>query len=105
MHNPKLKMMGIEAIKSSTPQAVREKMKEIFRVIIEGTQQDTQNFISKFRSQFNELPPEDISFPRGVSAVAKWKDSADIYKKGTPIHVRGALLYNHYTKGMKPRRD
>lgn len=98
---PKLKMMGIEAIKSSTPMVVRDKMKEIFRVIVEGTEQDTQQFISNFRSEFNKLPAEDISFPRGVSAVDKWYDRDSIYKKGTPIHVRGALLFNQYTKGMR----
>ena len=98
---PKLKMMGIEAIKSSTPMAVRDKMKEIFRVIVEGTEQDTQQFINRFRNEFLRLPVEDISFPRGVSQVDKWKDRDSIYKKGTPIHVRGALLYNHYTKDLR----
>ena len=98
---PKLKMMGIEAIKSSTPMAVRDKMKEIFRVIVEGTEQDTQQFINRFRNEFMRLPVEDISFPRGVSQVDKWKDRDSIYKKGTPIHVRGALLYNHYTQDLR----
>jgi DNA polymerase elongation subunit (family B) len=98
---PKLKMMGIEAVKSSTPMVVRDKFKEIFRVIIEGTEVDTQKFISNFRSEFNSLPAEDVSFPRGVSAVNKWKDRDSIYMKGTPIHVRGALLFNHHTKGMR----
>jgi len=89
---PKLKMMGIEAIKSSTPQIVRDKFKEIFRVIVEGTESDTQRFIREFRNQFSNLPPEEISFPRGVSNATKWKDSKSIYKKGTPIHVRGSSI-------------
>ena len=95
---PKLKMMGIEAIKSSTPQVVRDKMKEVFRVIIEGTEEDTQQFISDFRTHFKNLAPEAIAFPRGVSDITKWKDRTNIYSKGTPIHVRGSLLYNHYVK-------
>lgn len=97
---PKLKMMGIEAIKSSTPSVVRDKMKEIFRVIIQGTESDTQRYISDFKSHFKNLPPEDISFPRGVSEVSKWSDRKMTYKKGTPIHVRGALMYN---KGVKEK--
>ena len=92
---PKLKMMGIEAIKSSTPQVVRDKFKEIFRVIVEGTETDTQGYIRDFRSHFKTLPPEDVSFPRGVSNLAKWQDRKTIFKKGTPIHVRGALCYNN----------
>ena len=95
---PKLKMMGIEAIKSSTPQVVRDKFQEIFRVIIEGTESDTQSAIEQFRSEFSKLPPEAIAFPRGISDLNKWKDRDTIYKKSTPIHVRGALLYNHHIK-------
>lgn len=91
---PKLKMMGIEAIKSSTPQVVRDKFKQVFRVLIEGTEDDTQSFIRNFKNEFKSLPPEDISFPRGVSELDKWQDRRTIFKKGTPIHVRGALCFN-----------
>ena len=91
---PKLKMMGIEAIKSSTPQVGRDKFKEIFRVIVEGTESDTQGYIRDFRSHFKTLPPEDVSFPRGVSDLNKWQDHKSIFKKACPIHVRGALCYN-----------
>ena len=95
---PKLKMMGIEAIKSSTPEIVRNKFKEIFRVIIEGTESDIQEFIRTFRNEFSSLAPELISFPRGVSEIVKWKDRKNIYSKGCPIHVRGSLLYNYHIK-------
>jgi len=95
---PKLKMMGIEAIKSSTPQLVRDKFKEIFRVIIEGSESDTQRFIADFRREFTTHNPEDIAFPRGITDLNKWSDRDTIYKKSTPIHVRGALLYNHHIK-------
>ena len=98
---PKLKMMGIEAIKSSTPQVVRDKFKEIFRVIIEGTEVDTQKYISDFKTHFSSLPPESVSFPRGVSNLTKWSDRKTIFKKGTPIHVRGALCYNKTIKENK----
>jgi DNA polymerase elongation subunit (family B) len=92
---PKLKMMGIEAIKSSTPSVVRDKMKEIFRVLIEGTEDTTQGFIRDFKILFKSLPPEEVSFPRGISNLSKWEDRKTIFKKGTPIHVRGALCYNN----------
>ena len=95
---PKLKMMGIEAIESSTPQVVRDKFQEIFRVIIEGTEADTQEFIRKWREEFKTLSPEQIAFPRGITDLTKWTDRETIYKKSTPIHVRGALLYNHHIK-------
>ena len=83
-------------VKSSTPQVVRDKFKEVFSVIMNETEQDTQKFIREFRTEFRTLPPEDVSFPRGVSDLTKWRDAKLIYGKGTPIHVRGALLYNHH---------
>ena len=95
---PKLKVMGIEAVKSSTPQVCREKLKEIFNVIINGTEEDTQKFIADFRKVFCNLAPEDVSFPRGVSDLGKWVHRESIYSKGTPIHVRGSLLYNYWVR-------
>lgn len=95
---PKLKMMGIEAIKSSTPEVCRNKFKEIFKVIINGSEEDVQKFIRIFKSEFSSLPPESVSFPRGVSDIDKFADKSKIYGSGTPIHVRGSLLYNHYVK-------
>ena len=95
---PKLKIMGIEAIKSSTPEVVRDKFKQAFKIIVTGSESKTRSFINNFKEEFKSLPPEKVSFPRGVSDVSKWKDRRMIYKKGTPIHVRGALLYNNEIK-------
>ena len=92
---PKLKIMGIEAIKSSTPEVVRNKFKEAFKIIISGSEQHTRQFINTFKEEFKSLDPEKVSFPRSVQNVGKWKDRRNIYGKGTPIHVRGALLYNN----------
>ena len=98
---PKLKIMGIEAIKSSTPEIVRGKFKEAFRIIISETEKDTQNFIQTFKKDFKSLPPEAVAFPRSVSNITDWRDRKTIYKKGSPIHVRGSLLYNKYLKDYK----
>jgi len=91
---PKLKIMGIEAVKSSTPASCREALKGLFSVMVTQTEKDTQKAIKLFRNHFNTLPPHGIAFPRGVSDIGKWKDRDSIYKTGTPIHVRGSLLYN-----------
>ena len=112
---PKLKMMGIEAIKSSTPEVVRDKFKEIFKVIITSTEAETRRYINDFKAKFKSLPPEAVAFPRGVSDISKFSHKKNIYCnsnnskqwssgsqtatiKTTPIHVRGALLYNHHVK-------
>jgi DNA polymerase elongation subunit (family B) len=93
---PKLKIMGIEVVRSSTPQPCRDMLRETIKVIMNQDEEATQKFIEECRTKFMSLPAEDIAFPRGVSDANKWKDRASIYKKGTPIHVRGALLYNHH---------
>lgn len=98
---PKLKIMGIEAVKSSTPASCREALKGLFKVMVTGTENDTQKAIKMFRAHFNTLEPHEIAFPRGVSDVSKWRDRDAVYKKGTPIHVRGSLLYNKAVKDNK----
>jgi hypothetical protein len=98
---PKLKMMGIEAVKSSTPAPCRKMIKDALKLMMTGTEEDVIEFIDKSRVEFKKLPPEQISFPRSVSDVQKYKSHSDIYIKGTPIHCRGALLYNHYIKENK----
>ena len=98
---PKLKIMGIEAIKSSTPEIVRNKFKEAFKLIISGTEKETQTFIANFKAEFKSLNPEAIAFPRGVSNITDWHDRKTIFKKSCPIHVRGSLLHNYYLKQNK----
>jgi DNA polymerase elongation subunit (family B) len=93
---PKLKMMGIEAVKSSTPAPCRKMIKDALKLMMSGTEEDVIDFIDKSRKEFKSLPPEQISFPRSVSDVLKYKSHSDIYIKGTPIHCRGALLYNYH---------
>ena len=73
-------------------------IKDALKLMMTGTEEDVIDFIDKSRAEFKSLPPEQISFPRSVSDVVKYKSSSDIYSKGTPIHVRGALLFNHYIK-------
>jgi len=98
---PKIKIMGIEAIKSSTPQVVRDKFKEVFKILLNGTEKETQQYIQNFRNEFKKLTPEQVSFPRRVSNITDWYDRKTIYKKSCPIHVRGSLLFNKYVKAAK----
>jgi hypothetical protein len=95
---PQMKVMGLEMIKSSTPSAIREKMKDAIQLMVNGTQDDIHKFIDNFRKEFKTLPVEEISFPRGLNGLNTYSDSLTLYKKGTPIHVKGAILYNHNLK-------
>ena len=109
LREPKLKIMGIEAIKSSTPEPCRDALKELFKVIIKGNEVQTQQAIEQFRLYFSQLSPHQVAFPRGVTEVrkfAKWTTDPKTgketpYKKGTPIHVRGCILYNNEIQNNK----
>jgi len=86
--------MGLEMVKSSTPTVVRDKMYQLVDLIVNTDEETVQQFIADFQEEFRKLPVEDISFPRGCNGLKDYSDSATIYKKGTPIHVKGAILYN-----------
>ena len=98
---PKLKMMGIEAVKSSTPAPCRTAIKDAINIMMNGTEKDLLDFVSTFRNTFDTLPPEDIAFPRSVNGLRKYKASSTVYTKGTPLHVRGTLLYNFHISKNK----
>jgi DNA polymerase elongation subunit (family B) len=101
---PKLKIMGIEAIKSSTPAPCRQALKDIFHVIIKEDEKSVQDAIEQFKNHFKTLDPDQIAFPRGVTQVKKWQDRNNLYKKGTPIHVRGSILYNKLVEDMSLKK-
>jgi DNA polymerase elongation subunit (family B) len=99
-NEPQMKVMGLEMIKSSTPSSIREMMKESIKIMMTGTEDDVHKFIEDFRIRFKTLPPEEISFPRGLNGLKEYSDRVTMYKKGTPIHVKGAIIYNHYLKEL-----
>jgi DNA polymerase elongation subunit (family B) len=95
---PKMKIMGLEMIKSSTPLVVRDKLKEAMKIVIKGDQLALRKFIIDYQKEFYNLPVEDAAFPRSVNNLKEYSDPANIYRKSTPIHVRGALMFNHFVK-------
>jgi len=98
---PKLKMMGIEAVKSSTPQVCRDKIKDALKLIMVGDEKELNDFIQDFRKEWMEMDAASIAFPRSCNGMDKWKCRNAVYRKGTPMHVKGALIYNHQLKVNK----
>ena len=96
-----LKIMGIEAVKSSTPAPCREKIKQGLKIIMNGTEKELNTFIQEFRKEFMNLPPEDIAYPRSVNGLSKFSDASQLFAKGAPIHCKGAILYNHLVRKNK----
>ena len=100
----KLKMSGIEAVKSSTPQACRDALKHAFEIIMNKDQDTLQKYIADFREEFKTMKFEEIAFPRGVTNIAQYvKAGGPMYPSGCPIHVKGSILYNHLIDKMKVR--
>jgi DNA polymerase elongation subunit (family B) len=98
---PKLKIMGIEAVKSSTPAPCREKIKQALKIMMSGDEKMLNKFIQEFRDEFMKLPPEDIAYPRSCNGVQKFRGESQLFAKGAPIHVKGAILYNHLVNKQK----
>ena len=103
-HEPQLKIMGIEAVKSSTPAPCRAKIKEALKIIMSSNEKELNDFLIAFRKEFESLPPEEIAYPRSVNGVKKFYSDSSIYRKGTPMHIKGALVYNHMIKERKLTR-
>lgn len=107
---PKLKVMGLEMVRSSTPQVIRKKLKDTIEIILEGDQNKFRKYVKDYREEYNNFTVEEIAFPRGVNGMAKFSGSP-VYTKGAPIHVRGALLFNYHMnrlgldKTLTPIRD
>ena len=98
---PKMKIMGLETARSSTPQYFRDKLYEAFKIIISKTNDELISFVNAVRAETKEQGTEGVAFPRGVNNLEKYRHRTDIYSKGTPIHVRGALLYNNFVRKNK----
>ena len=93
---PKMKIMGLETQRSSTPAYFKDKLLKAYKIMIEGSNDDMIDFISRIKSDTKKQSYLDISFPRGCNNLDTYRSFSEIYKKGTPIAVRGSLLYNHY---------
>lgn len=101
LDTPKLKIMGLETARSSTPAFCREKLTESIRIILTKTEDDLIEFINQTRKEFKKLSPKQVCFPRGVNGLAKWSDKDTLYKKACPIHVKGSLIHNKLIKDLK----
>ena len=97
---PKIKMMGIEAIKSSTPQSCRIALREFIKIMLNGSEEEAKEYYADFEKRFKSCSVVDIAFPRSANNLAKFYDSTSLFKKGTPIHVRGSLIYNYYIESF-----
>ena len=98
---PKMKICGMETARSSTPAFFRDKLLKAYEIIINEDNDTLIDFIDKVKQDTRNEDYLNIAFPRGVNGLSKYKSAADIYSKGTPIHVRGALLYNYYVSHNK----
>jgi DNA polymerase elongation subunit (family B) len=98
---PKMKIMGIETTRSSTPMVVRQKLKDAIKLVLTGTEDQVIDFVTDFKSEFKNYSPDQIAFPRGCNNINTYIDESTIYRKSTPIAVKGALIFNHYLKKMK----
>lgn len=93
----KASIVGLEMVKSIIPSICKKTMKDLFvPILLNGTESECIAAIKKFRKQFESIPVEQIALPKGMNGLKEYGDKDTIYKKATPLHVRGSLLYNYY---------
>jgi DNA polymerase elongation subunit (family B) len=102
---PKLKIMGLETARSSTPLVVRNKLKDCIKIILTTTPEELRKYVDEFYDEFMKLPIEDVAAPRGVKGISKYTDGKNIYKIGTPIATKAALLHNAYVDELNLTKD
>lgn len=98
---PKMKIMGLETARSSTPSFFRDKLKRAFEIILTKDNDILIDFINQVKLDTRKQDIVDISFPRSLNNLKKYKGTSSLYAEKTPIQVRGAILYNHLVKTKK----
>lgn len=97
---PKMKVMGIEIVRSSTPAVVKDYLKDCLKLCLRSDESTLQKKVAEIKKEFMAQPYTNISFPRGVNGLTTYASPTSIYRKGdgvtTPIQVRAALLFNHH---------
>ena len=91
---PKIKAMGVELIKSSTPKFSIEHMSEALPILFDGTQKDLREWFEKCKTEFKNAPISDIVANMTVNCV-----DYDLRKNlAIPINSRASLIYNEFIK-------
>ncbi len=93
---PKVSVTGMESVRSSTPEIVRTKLKQAYAVMMNEGEAGIQDYINEFRGEFSSLSAEEISKNTGTDDINKFTDKNTLYRKGTPIHYRGCIVYNNH---------
>ncbi|MAE56074.1 MAG: DNA polymerase [Porticoccaceae bacterium] len=101
---PKLKIQGLDAIRSSTPQSCREALLTMIRLTLLEDEKTLQSYISDFKDKFKAMQFEDIAFPRTMNNISKMTQTSG-FAKGTPPHIRGAIQFNRLLKQYKLEKD
>lgn len=99
-NTPKLQVTGIEVVKSSTPQIIRDKLKKGLEIILDGGEEKVQDYIRSVREEFKTYSIEQIAFPRSVNGITKYGTKGG-YGLGTPVNTKGAIIYNSLLKKLK----
>lgn len=99
---PKLKIKGLDVVRSSTPKAIKDDIKEIYKIILDKTENDVQNYILDVKEKYKKLSIDDISVISSVNNMEKYDPD---YNKGQipsgcPMHVRAAIAYNKMIKEL-----
>ena len=93
---PVMKITGLDAKRSSTPDYVRPKMLELIEMIMTSDEKTCQKYVENFKREYSEVDLTKIGMPKSMNNMIKFTDYNDPSwsKKGCPAQTHGAIIYN-----------
>ena len=92
---PKMKVMGLDIIRSGTPSFVKKKLKESLNIILDSDAESMIRWKDLVKEEFNLQNLSDIARVQGVSNI-----DYSVNDKGVPIGARAVLVHNEYVKKL-----
>jgi DNA polymerase elongation subunit (family B) len=100
-YNPaKMKVQGLEVVRSTTPSWSKVYLKEIYKVCLTGNEKNLHTLYKDIEMRYNQMPIEEIAVPTGVNHITKYTDSNGYAIKGCQMHIRAAINHNRLIKEL-----
>lgn len=99
----KLKVTGLDVVRSSFPAAFQKIMSNILISILKQENKDViDNMILSFRGEMDSLPFKDVAKNTSVQKIKEYDNKKEKgfknFEKGCPAHVKASISYNRWLR-------
>ena len=93
LDHPKIKTVGIEIARSSTPSWIRSKLKEAIPILLDKSFADVRTWFLKTKEEYMSQPVETLAISGAVTSL-----DYNIKDSSIPIGSRSVLVYNKFVE-------